>query len=82
MLFKATSEIPLFLIKKVLEQTAAFDYYWYGYFQHEQQMRPSKKGLYHVVTFVAKSLVSFFNLPFSKYVLKVLATFLVSSKAR
>ena len=36
---------------------------------------------YVVVTFVASSLVSFFNLLFSKYLLKCLATFLASSKA-
>ena len=30
--------------------------------RHDQQMRSSKKKSYHVVTFVASSLVSFFNL--------------------
>ena len=40
-----TFEIPLFLIKDVYEQTAAFDYYKYGYFPSDQQMKPSKKVL-------------------------------------
>ena len=42
-------------------------------------MRPSK-ALYAVITFVASS-VSFCNLMFSKYVPKILATFLSFSKA-
>ena len=39
-----------------------------------------KNRLYSVVTFVTSSLVSLFKLLFSKYVLKNLATFLVSKK--
>ena len=36
--------------------------------------------LYPVVTFVPSFLVSFFNLLFSKYVLKIVTNFLTSSK--
>ena len=39
-----------------------------------------KGTLYPVVTFVASFLVSFFNLLFSKYVLKIVTNFLTSSK--
>ena len=64
-LSNTTFEIPLFLIKEVLEQTAAFDYYKYGYFPYDQQMRPSKKVtmrshlllvfLFHFSTFLSSS---------------------------
>ena len=41
-LLKTTFETPLLLLKEVSEQAAGFDYYKYGYFLHDQQMRPSK----------------------------------------
>ena len=55
--------MKLFLIK---EQTAVWDCYRYDYFLHDQQMRPSKENLYHVVT----------SVPCYKYVLNILVTFL------
>ena len=70
-LVKTTFEICLFLIKEVSEQTAAFNYYKYGYFLHDQQMRPSKNI---ISTFVASALVLFFNLLYSNYGLKNLAS--------
>ena len=50
------------------------------YFPHDHQMRPSEKS-YAVATFIANSLVWFFNLMISEYVLKIAATFVTSSKA-
>ena len=70
-LVKTTFEISLFLIKAVSEQIAPLNYYKYGYFLHNQQMRPSKNVM---STFVASSLVSFLNLFFSNYGLKILAS--------
>ena len=64
-LSKKTFEISLvLLIKEVSEQTAAFSYYEYGYFLHDQQTRPSNNV---ISTFVASSLVS-------NYGLKILAS--------
>ena len=67
LLSKIAFEIPLFLIKEVCEQTAAFNYYKYGYFLHDQEKMSSKR-LYALFTMIANSLVSFFNLLFSKCV--------------
>ena len=75
LLSKIAFEIPLFLIKEVCEQTAAFNCYKYGYFLHDQQKMSSSKRLYALFTLIANSLASFFNLLFSKYMLKILATF-------
>ena len=70
-------------MNKVCEHTAAIYYFKYG-------LRIScmistddvfKKKLYVMATFVASSLVSYFNLLFSEYLLKIGATVLASSKA-
>ena len=53
---------------------------WSTYFPHDHQMRPSENS-YAVATFIANSLVSFFNLMISEYMLKIAATFVTSSKA-
>ena len=60
-----TFEMPLFLLQEFDEQTTAFDCYKYGLFLHDQQMINRL----------------FFKLLLSKYVLKILATCLASSKA-
>ena len=44
-LLKTTTEIPIFLIKEVCEQTAAFSYYKYYYFLRDQQMSSPKNIL-------------------------------------
>ena len=44
-LFKTTFEIPLVLIKEISEQTVIFNYYKYGYYLHDQQMRPSRNSI-------------------------------------
>ena len=73
-LLKATFEIPLFPIKDVLEQSPVFNYYKHGLrISADDAFNKS----YAVVTFFTSSLISFFNVLFSKYVLKILATFLV-----
>ena len=71
----------LFLIKKVHEQTAAFDYYKYGLpFSYMVQRWHLQKKWYAVVIFVASCLVWFFYCCFQN-VSNILATFLASSKA-
>ena len=72
-LLKTTFEMPSFLIKKNCERGILWTDSWFlllqiwcTYFLDDQQLTRSKK-LYDVVTF----LVSFFNLLFSKYVLKI-----------
>ena len=80
--FKNTFEIPLFLIKKVREQTAAFDYYKYGLRIVRMTNRWFlQKKLYDVVTFDASSVVSSFKTLLSKFMLETLATLLAFSKA-
>ena len=81
-LLKTYFKITLFLAQEDWEQTAVFDYYKYDvHISRKINRRGLQKKLYAVVIFVATSLFSFFNLLFLKYVLKVLATFLASSKA-
>ena len=53
---------------------------WFTYFLCDAGDAFSKK-LYDVVIFVSSFLISFFNLMFSNYVLKILATFLAFFKA-
>ena len=62
-LLEATFEISLFF--KVRGQLSPY-FQCFEYFSHDQQMRPSQ-NVYGVVTIVASSFVSFFNLLFSKY---------------
>ena len=77
--FKITFEIPLFLIKEVCEQAAAFDYYKYGLRISGMINRWGfQKRLYAVDIYVVSS-VLYFNLAFLKYGLKILATFLACS---
>ena len=80
MLLKTTFKIPLFVIKDPGEQTAAFHVKMVYVFPAWSINVVFKKSYMLLVIFVASSLFLFFNL-FSKYVLKLLETFLASSKA-
>ena len=81
-LLKTTFEIPLFFIKEVHEQTGVFDYYKYGLHISCMINRWSLQiKLYVVVIFLACSFILFLNLSFSKYGLKILATFLTCLRA-
>ena len=80
-LLKGSSDITLSLVKEVCEQTAELlaTITNMVIFSIVSGWGLQKK-LYLVVIFVASSPVLFFHL-FSKYMLKLLATFLASSKA-
>ena len=63
--FTNNFEIPLFLIKETHEQAVASDFYKYGWWISRMINRWGLHiKLYIVFTFVASSLVSFFNLLF------------------
>ena len=75
-LLHTISEMPLFLIKN----GQLFSSITNMVISRMINRSCLQKKLYPVVTFVASSLVSFFDLLFSKYELKILATFLASSR--